>query len=239
MQGPVDQLTVRRAVIALLLLVGVAACQVPASSSNRHVPTTTPPAALAAVEWADKLCGVILDYDSATVKLEVDSTSTEAAVTSLKRSLEAMTAQVDNTLTKLREVGQAPVPGGDEATQSLITLLEGRKAVLERSQADLKPDLASDRTAATAVLQKIGRDLQNLKPPVNPLEGMGSRFPELQAAARSSDSCTEITRVRASRSALPPAPSYPDEFPTTPSTPPGSGIPYPPSVTTEPTYPTF
>ncbi|RSM75490.1 hypothetical protein DMH04_37805 [Kibdelosporangium aridum] len=234
----------RRAVIALLLLVGVTACQVPASSSNRPAPTTAPPATLAAVEWADKLCGVILEYDGASVKLEVDSTSTEAAVTSLRRSLEAMSAQVNNTLTKLREVGPAPVPGGDEAAQSLITLLEGRKAVLERSQAELKPDLASDRTAASAVLQQVGRDLQNLKPPVNPLEGMGSRFPELQAAARSADNCTEITRVRASRSALPPTPSYSDEFPTTtPSfpppvtpTPPLSGTPSPPP---EPTYPTF
>ncbi|MCE7009289.1 hypothetical protein LWC34_41720 [Kibdelosporangium philippinense] len=205
---------VRRVLPAVAGLLLVAGCQVPASSSNRQGPTTPSAATVAAVQWADKLCGVILEYDSADVKLEVDSTSTDAAVSSLRRSLEAMLAQVDGTLVKLGEVGQAPVAGGDEATRTLITLLQGRKEILDKSQRQLSSDLASDRTRATSVLQQIGTDLQQLKPPVNPLEGMATRFPELQAAARSADSCTEISRTRASRTALPP-PSSTDEFPTT------------------------
>jgi hypothetical protein len=245
MQGhPERQLTVRRAVMALTASVLLAGCQVPASSSARPGPATTAAAAAAAVGWADRLCGVILEYDSVPAKFEVDSTSPDAAVSSLTKSLDALSARINDALGKLREVGESPVAGGDEAVQSLASLLETRRSIVDGALTRLRNLNLSDRTAATAALQGVASDLQSLKTPVNPLEGMGSRFPELQAAARSADTCTEITRLRASRSALPPAPSYPsypDEFPTSPSTPPpGSG-----SSTTssspppEPTYPTL
>jgi hypothetical protein len=248
MQGPAEQLSVRRAWPALaglllVALVGAAACQVPSSSSAKPGPTTSSSPAAVAVEWADKLCGVILEYDSVPVKLEVNATSPDAAVESLKQSLGTMSGRTNDSLTKLREVGPAPVAGGDEAAQSLISLLDTRKQIVDRSLESLGKINLSDRTAATGALQQVASDLQSLKTPVNPLEGMGTRFPALQSAARSADNCTEISRVRASRSALPPTPSYPDEFPTSPSypsqTPPpsGSGYPTPPPDPT--TYPTF
>ncbi|ONI78897.1 hypothetical protein ALI144C_29495 [Actinosynnema sp. ALI-1.44] len=226
------------AVPLLIGLLGVAGCQVPASSSAKPGPSTASGASPAAVEWVDRLCGVILEYDGTPVKIEVDSTSPDAAIASLKRSLDGMTGRIDETLGKLREVGQAPVPGGDDAALGLVTSLEDRKAIVRQSLDRLGGINVADRTAATAALQEVAQNLQRLKTPVNPLEGMGERFPELQAAARSADNCTEITRVRASRSALPPTSSATSGYPSGTSTPPTSGTDAstPPTATTEPTF---
>nr|WP_042198133.1 hypothetical protein [Kibdelosporangium sp. MJ126-NF4]CEL23217.1 hypothetical protein [Kibdelosporangium sp. MJ126-NF4]CTQ94380.1 hypothetical protein [Kibdelosporangium sp. MJ126-NF4] len=249
MQGNPEQLSARHRVVTALaipLVVGLLAvtgCQVPASSSAKPGPPTTSGASQPAVEWVDRLCGAILDYDSVPVRFEVDSSSPEAAIASLKRTLETMSGRIDDTVGKLREVGQAPLPGGDEAATSLVSLLEDRKTVVTRSLGTLGTINVADRAAATTALQGVAKDLQALKTPVNPLEGMGSRFPELEAAARSADNCTEISRVRASRSALPPTPSNPTEYPggsSAPTQPPtsGSGTSTPPP-SSETTYPTF
>ncbi|ALG05835.1 hypothetical protein AOZ06_01885 [Kibdelosporangium phytohabitans] len=214
----------------------------PPSSSAKPGPPTSAPASPAAVEWADRLCGVILEYDGTPVKFEVDATSPETAVASLKRSLETMSGRIDDTLGKLREVGQAPVPGGDEAAVGLVTSLEDRKAIVTQSLGSLGKINVADRTTATQTLKEVAENLQRLKTPVNPLEGMGERFPELQAAARSADTCTEITRVRASRSALPPPTSGSVEYPSSSSTPstspsaPGTDTSTPSTETTTPAF---
>jgi hypothetical protein len=198
------------------------------------------------MEWADRLCGAILAYDSGIAKVEINSSSQEAALESLKEVLHSMSVRVNDTLDKLNNVGPAPVPGGDEAATGLIVELQRLRTVVDRSQGQLaRVDLA-DRTATSTALQEVARDLQAVRVPVNPLEGMGARYPELQAAARSADNCTEITRLRASRSALPPAPSYPSEFPTDPVYPgptsgstPTTGSTTGPSGFPESTEPTF
>lgn len=208
----------KRAVGVLALVVVLAACEVPASST-RTGPPTTASAAPAAMEWADRLCGALLAYDSGTAKVEINSSSQEAALESLKNVLQSMSVRVNDTLDKLQDVGPAPVPGGDEAATGLMVELERLRTVVGRSQVRLSGVDLADRAGTSAALQEVATDLQAVRVPVNPLEGMGARYPELQAAARSADNCTEITRLRASRSALPPTPSYPNEFPTDPSTP--------------------
>jgi hypothetical protein len=54
-------------------------------------------------------------------------------------------------------------------------------------------------------LQDIGTDLSAVRSPVNPLEGMGARFPELQSAVRAADTCVEVSRARATRPTPPPS----------------------------------
>jgi hypothetical protein len=245
-QGHPERLTkkekpvVKRAVGVLALVTVLAACQVPASPGPRPGPVTTS-AAPVAVEWADKLCGAILEYDSGTPRVEVDSSSQDAAIKSLNTVLEKMSIQINGTLDRLGTIGQAPVPGGDEAAQNLASALERLRTVVDRSRSRLLGVDTNDRPGTTAALQEVAQDLQTLKEPVNPLEGMGQRFPELQAAARSADNCTEISRVRASRAALPPEPSYPDDFPTGTSTPdfPGSSTTPTQTTPTQTTQPTF
>ncbi|MBP2321421.1 hypothetical protein JOF56_001806 [Kibdelosporangium banguiense] len=227
----------KRAVGVLALVAVLAGCEVPAAAPRRTGPPTTSSAAPAAVEWVDRLCNAILEYDSGITKVQIDSSSQDAAVQSLKNALQSMSVRVNEMLDKLKNVGPAPVAGGDEATQGLVVELERLREVVDRSRTLLSGVDTADRTATSTALQNVARDLESVRVPVNPLEGMGARYPELQAAARSADNCTEITRVRASRSAIPPTPSFSDQFPTGSSTP-GSTTP-PPSGFPESTEPTF
>jgi hypothetical protein len=210
---------VKRAVGVLALVVVLAGCEVPATTSTRNGPPTTASAAPAAVEWADKLCGAILAYDSSAAKQEIDSSSQEAAIKSLNDLLQSMSVRINDTIDQLQTIGPAPIPGGDEAATGLTIELERLRTVVDRSRTRLSGVDLTDRAGTSTALQEVARDLQSVRVPVNPLEGMGARYPELQAAARSADNCTEITRLRASRSALPPTPSYSDDFPTDPSSP--------------------
>jgi hypothetical protein len=99
------------------------------------------------------------------------------------------------------------VAGGDEAGQALIQSMDTLSQTVESARTRIAGVDPNDRTAISAALQDIAQRLQGVRAPVNPLEGMGERFPDLQAAARSADNCTEISRTRASRAALPPTSS--------------------------------
>jgi hypothetical protein len=227
---------VKRAVGVLALVVVLAGCQVPASTSTRNGPPTTATAAPAAVEWADKLCGSILAYDSSAAgKNEIDSSSQEAAIKSLNDVLQSMSVRINDTLDSLQNIGPAPVPGGDEAATGLMVELERLRTVVDRSRTRLSGVDLADRSGTSTALQEVARDLQTVRVPVNPLEGMGARYPELQAAARSADNCTEITRLRASRSA--PTPTYSDEYPTGSSSPGSAPDPNPTPTTGSTTGP--
>jgi hypothetical protein len=190
------------AVALALVLTG---CQTPSAAPAASGPqTTTAQAGPAAVQWADNLCAAILDYDSTAPKPEIDSTSPAAMIASLTSYLDATLTRVNGLTSKLSSLGAAPVSGGDEAAQNIVSALSDMRAVVDRSKGKLANVDTNDRTGTSATLQDIARDLQTLRVPVNPLEGMGARYPDLQAAVRSADNCTEISRTRASRSALPP-----------------------------------
>ncbi|MEV4311130.1 hypothetical protein [Actinocrispum sp. NPDC049592] len=222
---------VRRAVLALAVAATVAGCDAPAAHPAAQVAqTTTPSAGPAAVEWADKLCSVILDYDGSTPKADIDSSNPATMISSLNTYLDAVLTRVDTATSKLGEIGAAPVDGGDEAVRNLVQGLKDVQTVVTRSKEKLAKADPNDRSNTSATLQDVARDLQQLKTPVNPLEGMGARFPDLQAAVRGADNCTEITRARASRSALPPLTSS-----TEPGLPGGTTTPTTP--TTDPSFP--
>jgi hypothetical protein len=213
-----------RALVAVAFAVVLAGCETPSAAPADQAPqTTTTPAGPEAVQWADNLCAAILDYDSTAPKPEIDSSSPATMITSLTSYLDATLTRVNGLTGKLSSLGAAPVPGGDEAAQNIISALNGMRDVVNRSMEKLAKVDTNDRTGTSATLQDIARDLQTLRVPVNPLEGMGVRYPDLQAAVRSADNCTEITRARASRSALPPTTSS-----SSSSTP----------TTTEPIFPT-
>ena len=137
MQGHPERLTekekpvVKRAAGALALVAVLAGCQVPAGPTPRPGPVTTS-AAPAAVEWADRLCGAILDYDSGTPEVEIGLGSQDSAITSLNTVLEKMSVQINGTLGQLGSIGPAPVPGGDEAARNLTSALERLRTVVDR-----------------------------------------------------------------------------------------------------------
>jgi hypothetical protein len=113
---------------------------------------------------------------------------------------------------------------------NIVSGLNDMRTIVNRSKDKLAKVDTNDRTATSTTLQEIAKDLQTLRVPVNPLEGMGARYPDLQAAVRSADNCTEITRTRASRSALPP----PSTESSTTSTPTEPGFPTSETSTTTP-----
>lgn len=223
----------KRAMVALAVLLALAGCQTPAASPAGPA-STTPSPGPAAVEWADNLCSVILEYDSTAPKLDMDSSTQEAMVAWLTTYLDTTSSRVTTAVGKLQGLVPASVGGGDEATGSLIDSLRQVGAIAERSKERITKVDKNDPTATRAALQDVAKDLQNLRTPVNPFEGMGAMYPDLQAAARSADNCTEITRARASRTNLPPLPSDP---PTTGSSSSTTTTTTPPS--TEPSFPTF
>ncbi|GAB3869290.1 hypothetical protein GCM10029964_001270 [Kibdelosporangium lantanae] len=188
------------------------------------------------MQWADALCAAILDYDSNAPTFKPDASSPQAMVTALTTYLDATAVQIVGAKAKLTALGPAPVAGGDEANQALVLSLDTLNATVAAAKGKLSGVNVNDRTAVNAAIQEIAALLSGLRTPVNPLEGMGERFPDLQAAARSSDNCTEISRTRASRAALPPissSSSYPPS--TSGSTPPSStSSTGPPTGFTEP-----
>jgi hypothetical protein len=196
---------VKRALVALALVAVLAGCDKPAAAPA--APTGTTQVAPGAVEWADNLCAAILDYDSNPATFQIDSSSPQAMVTSLTTYLDATSTRVNSAKAKLSGLGPSPVAGGDEAGQALIQSMDTLSQTVEAARTRIAGVDPNDRTAISAALQDIAQRLQGVRAPVNPLEGMGERFPDLQAAARSADSCTEISRTRASRSALPPTSS--------------------------------
>jgi hypothetical protein len=216
---------VKRALVALALVAALAGCDTPDAAPAAHGPQTTAQAGPGAVAWADNLCAAILDFDSNAPKFEVDSSSPASMISSLTKYLDATSTRINGAMAKLENLGPSPVAGGDEAAQGITGSLQRLREIVDRSKTRLTTVDPNDRTATSAALQDIARDLQNLREPVNPLEGMGERYPDLQAAARSADNCTEISRARASRTALPPIsgsfseppPTSDSTFPTSPS----------------------
>jgi hypothetical protein len=225
----------RRALPALALVVALAGCTTPgpAAAPSQDTSAVSP----AAVQWADTLCAAVLDYDNNAPTFKPDTTSPAAMVTALSTYLDATTTQITAAKAKLTGIGPSPVAGGDEAAQALILSLDTLNATVETAKGKLANVNANDRTAVNATLQDIASVLAGLKTPVNPLEGMSERFPDLQAAARSADNCAEVSRTRASRSALPPvSSSYPSTMSSTP--PPSTSSTRPPTGFTEPSTPT-
>ncbi|TCO64271.1 hypothetical protein [Actinocrispum wychmicini] len=217
----------KRALVALALFGVVAAGCTPQAPAAAPVGQTSQVPSVG-VQWADNLCAAILDYDRDAVTFQMDSTSPATMVSSLRAYLDATTKQLDGAKAKLSGIGPSPVAGGDEATQAIIQSLDVLSQTVRAAQSQIENVNPDDRTAVSTALQQIAQTLQGLRAPVNPLEGMGERFPDLQAAARSADNCTEVSRTRASRSALPPVTSStpPTSTPPTSSsstnTPPGS-----------------
>jgi hypothetical protein len=203
----IEEKFVKRALVAAALLAVLAGCDTPAPAPAGHAPPTTGQAGPAAVDWAGNLCAAILDFDSTAPRFEVQSSTPAAMISSLMNYLNAMSSRVDSAMSKLQTLGPSPVAGGDEAASGISSSLQRLREIVDRSKTRLSGTDPNDRTAISAALQDIARDLQNLREPVNPLEGMGDRYPDLQAAARSADNCTEISRTRASRTALPPTSS--------------------------------
>jgi hypothetical protein len=220
----------RHALAALALLAALGGCTTPGPAA---APAQDPSAAPAAVQWADTLCAAILDYDNNAATFRPDTSSPTAMVSALSAFLDATATQITAARAKLAGIGPAPVAGGDEATQALILSLDTLNATVETAKGKLATVNANDRTAVNATLQDIATILAGLRTPVNPLEGMGERFPDLQAATRSADNCTEVSRTRASRSALPPvSSSYPSTTGSSP--PPSTSSTGPPTDFTEP-----
>jgi predicted small lipoprotein YifL len=207
---------VRRALVALALLAALAGCTAPGPAAAPVGDTSSAPPA--AVAWADTLCAAILDYDTNAASFQLDSSSPSAAVNSVRTYLDTTVNQIAGTKTRLTTIGPAPVAGGDEAAQALVQSLDTLSQTVEAARTRIGAVDANDRTAVNAALQDIANTLQSLRTPVNPLEGMGERFPDLQAAARSADNCTEVSRTRASRAALPPLSSTTSSTTTSPPT---------------------
>jgi hypothetical protein len=192
---------VKRALVALGLLAALAGCDAPAAAPAAQ-PTTTV-AGAAAIQWADNLCGAILEYDRNTTPFQIDSSSPSGMITSLTTYLDATSTRINSARAKLASVGPSPVTGGDEATQAIIQSMDTLIQTVQSARNQISGVDPNDRSAVSAALQQIAQSLQGVRAPVNPLEGMGERFPDLQAAARSADNCTEISRTRANRSSVP------------------------------------
>lgn len=220
----------KRALVALALpVVVVAGCTAQAPAAAPVGDTSQAPSA--AVQWADNLCAAILDYDHNAATFQMDSSSPATMLASLRTYLDATTRQIDGAKAKLSGLGPSPVAGGDEATQAIIQSLDVLSQTVRAAQGQMEHVDPNDRTAVSTALQQIAQTLQGLRAPVNPLEGMGERFPDLQAAARSADNCTEVSRTRASRSALPQVPSTQSSTPsgTTTSSDPSTSFSEPPT----------
>lgn len=204
----------KRALVALALLVVLAGCHTPtAAPADQPGPTTTAQAGPAAVDWANSMCSAILEFDGKAPRFEIDSSTPAAMIASLTTFLDAMSARINDAVSKLQALGPSPVDGGEQAAQAMVGALQQLRFSVERSRTRLTGVDPNDRPGTSAALQDIAKELQNLREPVNPLEGMSARYPDLQAAARSADNCTEVSRARGSRSATPPTPTEPTSAP--------------------------
>jgi hypothetical protein len=208
---------VRRGWAVLAFVLALAACDASAGDPPPGPASTTP--GLTAEAWADNLCGVILDYDAGAGRLEIDPSSQAATISSLVKYLDGMSSRITITTDNLQNLGPAPIPGGDEAAQAIVGSLQRIAHTVNLAKSRLSGIDPNDRTAAAATLKEVATSLQDLRAPVNPLEGMGARYPEFQAAVRAAPNCGEVIRARSSRAALPPL------TPTTTTTPPTTTTP--------------
>lgn len=167
-----------------------------ASPSPGAQPTIDP------VAWMDAVCGSLVPFRDATLKLpELSEQDLPATQRSVSGYLQSAITALDVGTPKLDAAGPSPVPGGEQLTARVKSEINRVRRELTGLKAKIDAANTADRTAFGLVLVDVGRALQQLGN-TDPLAPLKSNT-ELRRAATQAQSCRTLA------SPIPPATSLP------------------------------
>ncbi len=185
------------ALVAATMLAGGCTTQVGGSAAADPAPAPTEGPGSDPVTWVDHICGAVLSFVvPATSAPDFSATADLPAVQrTYSDYLGAVVTGVQRGRTQLKDVGQSPVAGGDEAVGRVEGAMQFLEQDFTRAKSAVDTADSNNPDAFVAALSQVESVVGAIKPPDALGEMRG--LPRLQRAAERAAQCQQLSTLAA------------------------------------------